>query len=726
MSTISITLMSDICIGNGSSTGSAIDRDICTDRFGIPYLPARRVTGCLRAAAEELLQLGYDKDSLKGLSPDPIQTLFGNPWGESGLLRVDDGRLPGVEAMHGKIEAFRKAQDSTPAAILRRITSDRIVGLYTTVRGQTRLENGLKADGSLRFTRVLNHYDPLKPNAEPLRFVCPVSGDESLGEEEKRFLENVCLTLRHLGTNRTRGLGRVETEYFPDPAPEKPVPFENDAEACGEEDDVRVTYTISLDAPVTLPGAEEVESGIPARSVIGCFSEIYLGKHKDPDETFRRLFLDGTVRWSALTPVIGGVRSDPAPLMLLKLKNSGGRLINRFSKESTEGKKPMALSGYYASFRRESGTYSVNRPEIVSEYHNALSDPDGGLYVQDAIEPGLLYGGEAILPKSLLPAVKELFDQPVLRFGRSRKTQYARCTIRSAKASEARKGKTQLRDGEPFYAILKSDLVLMKNAAFTTDENDVREAICAALGLDGGAAGMPEGGYDICQYRVIGGFHGMWHMQKPKVRVVRAGSVFCFAGRDCCVDSEIPVGEFKQEGFGLCEVVNAEDMKKRGVISGTIDHAPHTEDQEIGEAFRNEILLDAAVHAMEERTLEIWDKIRKGEGGMPQRGNIPGRQLRTMLRESGDLRALRNAVERMKTSDVSSESRGRKAAAVLLLDQVYGEAEVVPDFGKLIGDPALWNEIRNTAEVVNKLNSGHWKDPLFTLIHELHYSKGER
>lgn len=54
MDVIRITLRSDLCAGNGESRGNAVDIDIVLTADDLPRIPARRLKGCLRAAAEEL------------------------------------------------------------------------------------------------------------------------------------------------------------------------------------------------------------------------------------------------------------------------------------------------------------------------------------------------------------------------------------------------------------------------------------------------------------------------------------------------------------------------------------------------------------------------------------------------------------------------------------------------------------------------------------------------
>ena len=55
---IRIKLYSDLCPGNGYSYYGTIDSEAEHDSFGIPYIPARRIKGCLRECAELLKASG--------------------------------------------------------------------------------------------------------------------------------------------------------------------------------------------------------------------------------------------------------------------------------------------------------------------------------------------------------------------------------------------------------------------------------------------------------------------------------------------------------------------------------------------------------------------------------------------------------------------------------------------------------------------------------------------
>ena len=58
---IKIELLSDLCTASGEAHNSLIDSDVTYDEWGIPYIPAKRLKGCIREAALELVELVNDR-----------------------------------------------------------------------------------------------------------------------------------------------------------------------------------------------------------------------------------------------------------------------------------------------------------------------------------------------------------------------------------------------------------------------------------------------------------------------------------------------------------------------------------------------------------------------------------------------------------------------------------------------------------------------------------------
>ena len=106
--------------------------------------------------------------------------------------------------------------------------------------------------------------------------------------------------------------------------------------------------------------------------------------------------------------------------------------------------------------------------------------------------------------------------------------------------------------------------------------------------------------------------------------------------------------------------------------------------------------------------------------------DIPSGRLRQMLMDSNDLEDLRNLISSMKTSDVSSESDGKKKKSQELVDEIYGTGKTVADLEKLLSgsdNKRLIEDIESDKELQDMLMK-YWKEPLYTLLHIIHYGKG--
>lgn len=60
---ITIKLLSDLCTASGETHNSMVDTDIVYDEYGIPYIPAKRIKGCIRETALEMMEMGLIEQS---------------------------------------------------------------------------------------------------------------------------------------------------------------------------------------------------------------------------------------------------------------------------------------------------------------------------------------------------------------------------------------------------------------------------------------------------------------------------------------------------------------------------------------------------------------------------------------------------------------------------------------------------------------------------------------
>ena len=188
--TIKITLLSDTLIGSGEGFGAIIDTDIIFDDLGIPYIPARRVKGCLRESAEEVSRM------LKtfGITLKFISDVFGT--GEKpSPLTFSNFTIEDYEENRQWLGYFTEEYKNI-------ISRDAILDTFTMIRQQTAIEDGVAREHSLRTIRVLKKGEVFKGDIK-------TEDDNAI-----KLLSFACLNLRHLGTKRNRGFGEVECKLF--------------------------------------------------------------------------------------------------------------------------------------------------------------------------------------------------------------------------------------------------------------------------------------------------------------------------------------------------------------------------------------------------------------------------------------------------------------------------------------------------------------------------------
>ena len=378
---IIIELHSDICIHSGYSYRGTIDNDVCCDQYGIPFLPARRLKGCLREAAERIQR----HPDLKNLS---INDLFGkrgefrhekdgtneNNEIKPGNIYIENARIPHYNQICSDLESL---QNTYLSPYLGR---QDVLAQYTSLRTQTSMMStcetifhelsgkgqppqahigvGCAKDNTLRSTRVINAITR-KPvvrdnnkdyNSFPTRFEADIyytdvadNDNEQCTEKEtplEKALDAISRSVRHIGLSRTRGLGSVtcffepDSSFFPDRnmdqhekyrATDTNSPRSIDTQT--DSDKATLFFSVRNIEPLMISQGNDIrsETYIPARNVIGALAWEYLSSHdnNDQSEEFRHLFLDGTVRYTNLYIMDGDSRCIPAPGFVNELKKTG-------------------------------------------------------------------------------------------------------------------------------------------------------------------------------------------------------------------------------------------------------------------------------------------------------------------------------------------------------------------------------------------------------------------
>lgn len=337
---IQITLESDLCLPSGDGYAGVVDTDICFDEYGLPYIPGKRVKGCLRECALEIVELEEELE-------DTFNLLFGKTGDEySGLLKLGTGRYKDYDTLVSEAKEH---------------SADEILSYFTNTRTATRIEKGHSKAGSLRTIRVANC-------GEVFLFDCVFP------EACETLLRRACNLLRHMGLNRTRGLGEVKCELVSE---SKDV--EHGSLRISNFGELKLlSYIMHLEEPVIMADRSGRPSGcedyIFGSAILGAMANLWLCDHGRPDnahenETFKKLFLSNKVFYSAAFPTDGQRIYHPTPHSLKTDKDKYKLFDESKAPYCDMDDNPICKRhGGYANFEKDS-TYFYSVRKEVSVHH---------------------------------------------------------------------------------------------------------------------------------------------------------------------------------------------------------------------------------------------------------------------------------------------------------------------------------------------------------------------
>lgn len=538
---LKIVLRSDLCAAVGKNYAAVIDLDTALDEYGIPFIPSRRLKGCLREVAEYFM------------SDSQLDAIFGKTGEISGSLKMGDAF---IEDYANVVSSVKANDEATPVNVTK---------LFCTVRGQTAIEGDTAKENSLRYIRVINKN---KPGSElPLAFYADIEFDDNY----KDSVEKAVKGLRNIGYHRDRGLGAVICS-LENPTAGNKMTFS--AETFDDEKEYSLRLTVRLDNDLMLPGSDANHSVdyISGTQLLGAVAGKYIGEFGDSD--FNEYFYSDDVSFGNLYPALktdGGFEyTHPAYRYLAKVKSATRdeeknflfNLSNLDNESNKNGLQFKPLKRDYISDKY--GLVEVDR-KIV--YHNSnvkSKENDQLLYMQYCICSGQYFSGEITGKGKKLATIYSLLCDGSVSFGRSKSAQYASCSVVELKKNEKSVKPVNLKNGQTAAFVLESDVAL-------ADENGVYSAsarsLCDALGVDFDKIGKAS----AVTVKTISGYNSKWNLKKPQFTVFSAGSCIIFKREDLKKDSPneyFSVGAKINEGYGrirLIENVSAsEKVAKNG------------------------------------------------------------------------------------------------------------------------------------------------------------------
>jgi len=549
-----ITLKSDLCVGSGYSYAGVVDSDSCYDECGLPFIPAKRIKGCIREAVETTLYSLYSEDDVArafGVSGDDHSSSF----------MLENAYIGDYDQIFEYLmEKHIAGRDKCPA-----YDAQEVLGRFSYIMGQTRMENGVAEKGSLRYTRSIKHFSPV--NGEEMVF----RAEFSCNTEDWDLISNGAKATRHIGLKRNRGLGnvRIETVEINDKR-------KTDDSLINEEmlnnGMVRLSFAIKNVQPLMLTKTMDDESQdyINGQQVLGLLAGRYLQTEGNgpEDQTFKDLFLNGSTIFSNLYPYDGKYTYYPAPDYIGRRKKTKKLVYTvkeySLSKKSEPGDQPKKLKGKYVA-ETSDGLRILEVKKDVAYHHShknthktAEDKEEGILYSVEVLRSRQMFSGSVIVKDKYSSLVKELICRDDLYFGKSKIAQYGRCRLI--------KMDRQQKDQENGFKAAKDIIVtFLADAIFidskgnlTVQYDEVFETVKQALSID--TATESSGILSSLQTTTSTGYLSVWNLRRPAMPAIKAGSYLVFHLIDDMKKTPDFVGERVLEGYGQISVKDASEL----------------------------------------------------------------------------------------------------------------------------------------------------------------------
>ena len=469
---LEIRLESPLTSAAGEGRVGVVDRDVAFDALGLPILPGRRLKGLWREAYRDVAEAWHQC----GQSPIPVEQVFG----KSGQVSGDgDARIHVANAELKEASSLKEWLEYLQHDKIRRLHSDDVVQHFATVRTQTAIDRGTGSakENTLRLTRTLKSGWVFRAR---LRFVEPP--DKAL----QNALALGAAALQHMGTARTRGIGKVRCRLIvrdannqerdlteqvlqalnDDSLPTISVARSNQSHQVSKERTATspgldctiathlLRYRLKLTEPAVIPVADGdpnsvmTRQDIPGSHIWGAAAWHYLrqSNHTPADEAFRHVFLDGGLRFLTAYPEARDPDEvDEPPQRLIPVPHS----VREFKEEETlvdfveslfvesldedQKKEPKKrLNRRYAMIWQSFlGTQGV---KVERNYHHARAgdrrkgralENDGNLFTYEAIQADQSFQGAVLGSIGDLAKLKEwLLGGHLIKIGKSRSAQY--------------------------------------------------------------------------------------------------------------------------------------------------------------------------------------------------------------------------------------------------------------------------------------------------------------
>lgn len=637
MNYIRVELLSDTCFSSGEVYNSAVDTDVFRDENGIPVIGGKRLKGCIREAAEELRDWGYMID---------VEGIFGSKYDRNSAIHISDARPEQYDQYISELSVRNDPMLVHPS---------RVLDAFTYIRTQTAVDQeGIADRNTLRSIRVIK---------KGLVFFAPVEfrcSDEKKHEYEDQMVK-ICKAVRHMGLNRTRGMGSVKVSFEMDiPEIFKDRKPEFITAACQEGMIYsRLDYMLYLHSAVLCKSAAGGQTVccpyIEGAKILGMIAEAYKTEGKGNEE-FAKDTKDQSLICSNAYISDGERRFEPADASLFVVKDDprqgrckavdmGELKDDEIEKLSPLGDKFICYNGQQAEEKKVDMEirYHHSRPADKSIGHVVSSDSDNQMYQIESISAGQTFTGYILGSSDQIRKICELFEKRNhYRIGYNRSAEYGEVSIHVVGLSE----NNEIEEGDSvdrFLLRLNSPAILRReNGMVSPDEEMILGQLKRKLDL-------PDLTIEkrFLRFTEIGGYNVTWNARKPSVPVFDKGTAFIMRSPvPVCLEkiNRIWIGERNMEGYGEIRAEKIPEQHKFEIIKAEEEKSKKVNESEsvsdmliwLGRKYAGEIVQAYAAKQAE----RIWESIRKRPNA-----NAVVNQMLMILKEQKKYSEFTRAVE---------------------------------------------------------------------------------
>lgn len=614
---ISIKLLSDLCCYSGEVYNTTVDTDVVYDDYGLPYIPAKRLKGCIREAALELYEMG--------LMPH-YNEIFGKEGSDASAFTNSNARVENYDAKVKELKQFEKTDF---------VNQQNVLSLYTYLRTQTAVDTntGTAIENSLRTLRVLK---------KGLIFYADVDLENKDYVEE---FKNAVSMVKHMGVSRTRGLGLVELKIKNNlSASVKHVLFkENEL-----KNENMISYTIHLKSPLICKSAQgnqaKTEDYIAGSKVLGLIARS-MGSG-----AYQKIMNDIVVSNAYVS--LNGNRSLPGRNSLQKIKNQSyvdGKMdivdMMYFKNDNDKEQRTPANIDYMTE---KNEVLSVE--EQISYHHQRPSDKsigratsrEGQFYQLASIcesqtFKGWIYANRETA-KQIMNAVSKLGQ---VRMGYGRNSEFGQIDFTLDSVKDATSKDTLIHDAD---LLLASDVILYNdNGMLVADVNVLKDYLNAYFGVDDIEIDTP-----FISYNTIGGFNVTWRRKKQIFSALSKSScmkIHSDTGFKASYNHSYFVGERISEGFG--EIV----LEKTKENDRVCVYKPFEEERSLNKDANLDIMNELLEKELEKRMdARVRDVVAKNSMSSDQL-NPALSKMRLLFRTKSDYNEMMDEFEHLESAN---------------------------------------------------------------------------